>query len=207
MRIFQTNDAERAKPALAYIGNHANRLSPVLRHETRMIGPLAPWRSVTEGSDRNQEQEVDCPISDYTKALESDPNNATAYLGRGTAHLKAFDFDSAIADFTRAIELDPNDDSAYTNRGSAHYEKAELAHAIADLNKALEINPKSALAYCNLGWTYEAIGDEQKAIAHYRKALEIDPSLEAARDNLKLLGATPGGILFVGRNQELKGSR
>jgi tetratricopeptide (TPR) repeat protein len=81
-----------------------------------MIGPLtfalALWRSVTEGSDRNQEQEVDCPISDYTKALESDPNNATAYLGRGTAHLKAFDFDSAIADFTKAIELNPNDDSA-----------------------------------------------------------------------------------------------
>jgi len=59
------------------------------------------------------------------------------------------------------------------------------------LNKALELNPKSALAYSNLGWTYEAMGDERKAIAHYRKALEIDPSLEAARDNLKLLGATP----------------
>ena len=79
--------------------------------------------------------------------------------------------------------------------------------AIADLNKAIEINPKSALAYSNLGWTYEAMGDEREGITHYRKALEIDPSLVAARDNLKLLGATPGGILFVGRNQELKGSR
>ena len=74
---------------------------------------------------------------------------------------------------------------------SAHYEKAEFDRAIADLNKAIEINPKSALAYSNLGWAYEAIGDEREAIAHYRKALEIDPSLEAARDNLKLLGATP----------------
>ena len=117
---------------------------------------LASWQSAThDGADQIQEREVDCPISDYTKALESDPNNATAYLGRGTAHLKAFNFD----------------------------------HAIADLNKALEINPKSALAYCNLGWTYEAMGDEREAIAHYRKALEIDPSLEAARDNLTLLGA------------------
>jgi tetratricopeptide (TPR) repeat protein len=158
-----------------------------------MTGPLAPWRSVTEGSDRNQEQEVGCAISDYTTA-----NNATAYLGRGTAHLKAFDFDSAIADFTRAIELNPNDDSAYTNRGGAHYEKAEFDHAIADLNKALEINPKSALAYSNLGWTYEAMHDERKAIAHYRKALEIDPSLEAARDNLKLLGATHESGAVIG---------
>ena len=113
-------------------------------------------------------------------------------------------FDSAIADFTKAIELKPNDASAYTNRGSAHYEKAEFDRAIADLNKALEINPKSALAYCNLGWTYEAIGDEREAIAHYRKALEIDPSLEAARDNLKLLGATPAFSL-ADKAQELKG--
>jgi tetratricopeptide (TPR) repeat protein len=48
-----------------------------------------------------------------------------------------------------------------------------------------------AVAHCNLGWTYEAIGDERQAIAHYRKALEFDPSLVAARDNLKLLDATP----------------
>ena len=91
----------------------------------------------------------------------------------------------------KAFELKPNNDSAYTNRGAAHYEKAEFNRAIADFTGAIELNPKSTLAYCNLGWTYEAIGDERKAIAHYRKALEIDPSLEAARDNLKLLGATP----------------
>src|SRR5262249_26114488 len=116
------------------------------------------------------------------------------YFARGTAHLEAFDFDSfdsAIADFTRAIEIEPNDASAYTNRGSAHYEKGEFDHAIADLNKALELNPKSALAYCNLGWTSEPMQDEQRASAHYRRAIEIDPSLEAARDTLKFLGASP----------------
>ena len=48
--------------------------------------------------DRNQEPEGRCPIP------EAEPNNATAYLARGTAHLKALDFDSAIADFTKAIE-------------------------------------------------------------------------------------------------------
>ena len=62
-----------------------------------MIRPLTfsltPWRSGTEaGGDRIQEQEVDCAISDYTKAIESNPNNPTAYLARGTAHLKAFAF-------------------------------------------------------------------------------------------------------------------
>src|SRR5262245_25679155 len=118
--------------------------------ETRMMRPLtfalAPWRRVTPaGADWDQEQEADFLIADYSKAIESDPNNATAYLGRGTAHLTTFDLDSAMADFTKAIELNPNDASAYINRSSAHYEKAEFDCAIADLNKALEINPKSAL--------------------------------------------------------------
>src|SRR6185503_837266 len=118
---------------------------------------LAPWRSGTEaGVDLNQEQEIDDLISQHTKALESDPSNATAYLCRGIMHLRAFNFDRAITDFTKAIELNPKDASAYTNRACAHYERAEYEDATADLNKALEINAKSALAYCNLGWTYEA---------------------------------------------------
>ena len=76
-----------------------------------MIRPLTfsltPWRSGTEaGGDRIQEQEVDCAISDYSNAIESNPHNPTPYFARGTAHLEAFDFDSAIADFTRAIEID-----------------------------------------------------------------------------------------------------
>src|SRR5689334_11047629 len=191
MHIFQISGTDQAIPA--HLGDHARaigllRVTPMIRLPRLAL----VWRSVTEAwTDRNKEQEVDCAISDYSNAIESNPHNPTPYFARGTVHLEAFDFDSAIADFTRAIEIEPNDASAYTNRGSAHYEKGEFDHAIADLNQALELNPKSALAYCNLGWTYEAIGDERKAIAHYRKALEIDPSLEAARDNLKLLGATP----------------
>ena len=84
---------------------------------------------------------------------------------------------------------------------------AQLGTQPLGTTEVIDINPRSALAYCNLGWSYEAIGDEREAIAHYRKALELDPALEAARDNLKLLGATPGGSPFAGRNQELKGSR
>ena len=155
---------------------------------------VALWRSITDtwGPPTRPgfgDEEVDCLITDYTKEIESNPSDVTAYLARGTAHLEAFAFDRAIADFTKAIELKPNNDSAYTKRGGAHYEKGEYDRAISDLTNALKINSRSALAHSNLGWTYEAIGDEKRAIAHYRMALEIDPSLEEPRDNLKLLGA------------------
>src|SRR5262245_25593135 len=181
----------------------------------RMTRPLtlvsfvsAPWRLLAKArADRNHQeadrpttesaqvtveaahdQEPDCPVSVYTDAIQSNPDNVAAYPTRGAAHLRALAFDSAINDFTNALELMPDNHSAYTSRGTAYYEKAEFNRAIADFAKAIEINPRSAVAYCNLGWTYEEIGDDQQAIAHYRKALELDPTLEAARDNLKLLG-------------------
>jgi tetratricopeptide (TPR) repeat protein len=136
-----------------------------------MIRPLkialALWRSMKRvwtdwHHDGPKDEEGDCPITDYTKAIESKPNDASAYLARGTAHLEALEFDDAIADLTKALEIKPNDDSAYTQRGGAHFEKAAFSLAIADLTRAIELNPKSALAYCNLGWTYEAMGDEKK---------------------------------------------
>jgi tetratricopeptide (TPR) repeat protein len=130
------------------------------------------------------------------REVEANHYNTLAYLRRGTTHLKAFEFNRAIADFTKAIEINPDDAAAYISRGSAHYENAEYDRARADFTRAIELEPRSANAHCNLGWTYEALGDEQKAITHYRKALEIDPSLEAARDNLKLLGVTPERLLF-----------
>ena len=158
--------------------------------ETGMTRPLTFTLVLSQSAMQAvSEPEGSDPISEHSREVEADPNNATAYLARGIAHLKALDFDSAIADFTKVIELNPNDDGAYTNRGGAHYEKAEFYCAVADLKRALEINPKSALAHSNLGWTYEAMHDERNAIVHYRKALEIDPSLQAARDNLKLLDA------------------
>ena len=151
-----------------------------------MIRPLAffwaLWRFIAKTwADRNRHdprgQEVDCPTTDYARATVAPNSNQ--------------EVDCPITDYTKAIESNPNDIAAYLARGTAHLKAFAFDSAIADFVKAVEINPRSALAYCNLGWSYEAVGNEKKAIAHYRKALELDPSLEAARDNLKLLGALP----------------
>jgi tetratricopeptide (TPR) repeat protein len=151
------------------------------------MSAFAFWQSVKQTradppGDCEQDSDIGA-ISNHTKAIETSPNDARAYLGRGTALHTASDYDSAISDFNKALELDPCCATAYASWGSVYYDKAHydggdktLFHrAIADFAKAIEINPKSAHAYCNLGWTYEATGEEQKAVAYYRKALEIDP--------------------------------
>ena len=96
---------------------------------------MALWRSITDTWEPPTrpglgDEEVDRLITDYTKEIEANPSDVTAYLARGTADLEAFAFDRAIADFTKAIELKPNNHSAYTKRGGAHYEKGEYDRAV-----------------------------------------------------------------------------
>ena len=43
----------------------------------------------------------------FTAAIEIDPKQAPAYIGRGDAYLKAYAYDKAEADFLKAKELDP----------------------------------------------------------------------------------------------------
>ena len=59
----------------------------------------------------------DNAINDLTKAIELKPNNASAYINRGSAHYEKAEFNRAIADFTRAIELNPKSALAYCNLG------------------------------------------------------------------------------------------
>jgi tetratricopeptide (TPR) repeat protein len=49
----------------------------------------------------------DKAITEYTKTIRLDPNNAAAYYNRGIAYSRKEDYDQAIADFAEAIRLDP----------------------------------------------------------------------------------------------------
>ena len=48
-------------------------------------------------------------ISDYTKAIEIDPQFGKAYYNRGWSKGKLKDYYGAISDYNKALEIDPND--------------------------------------------------------------------------------------------------
>ena len=47
-------------------------------------------------------------ISDYTKAIEIDPQFGKAYYNRGWSKGKLKDYYGAISDYNKALEIDPN---------------------------------------------------------------------------------------------------
>ena len=91
-------------------------------------------------------------ISDYTKAIELDPNYAMAYNNRGLSKAILEDYNRAISDFTKAIELEPNDADAYFNRSISKYYINDLNGACEDARKSGSLGnpfPKMIEAACN----------------------------------------------------------
>ena len=85
-------------------------------------------------------------ISDFTKAIEIDPNYAKAYYNRGWNKAKLKDYYGAISDYTKAIEINPNYYQAYGNRGI--YKKAigDLKGACSDWIKTDSLSPNTPAA-------------------------------------------------------------
>ena len=78
-------------------------------------------------------------IADHTKAIELDPDYASAYYNRGIAKGNLKEYNSSIADYTQAIELKPDYATAYSNRGIQKENLGDLRGACADWRKAASL--------------------------------------------------------------------
>ena len=74
-------------------------------------------------------------ISDYTKAIEIDPNYANAYNNRAILYEDLGDSYGAISDLSNAIKINPKDAKAYYNRGFSKGTLKDYAGEISDYTK------------------------------------------------------------------------
>jgi len=117
--------------------------------------------------------DYDCQISNYTKAINLNPQYANAYILRGVSYSGRKDYDAAIRDYTEAIRLSPNDASPYNNRGVSYYLKGDENAAIRDYTEAIRLDPKTYYYYSNRANSYERIGEKDKAQADRKKADDL----------------------------------
>ena len=80
-----------------------------------------------------------------TKAIEINPQSASAYYNRGVFKDNLEDYQGAIADYTKAIEIDPDDASAYTNRGNSKELVNDRKGACDDWRKSENLGGISAI--------------------------------------------------------------
>ncbi|MGR3279157.1 tetratricopeptide repeat-containing S1 family peptidase [Acaryochloris marina NIES-2412] len=122
-------------------------------------------------------------LSDLSKAIEINPNDALAYTNRGATFNDMKEYPKALDDLSKAIEINPNLADAYINRGNAFNATKEYSKALNAYNKAIEVSPNYALAYNNRGAAFNGMKEYPKALDDLSKAIEINPNLADAYIN------------------------
>ncbi|MGM0485570.1 MAG: tetratricopeptide repeat protein [Planctomycetota bacterium] len=84
------------------------------------------WGRVTERGDYT------AAAAAFPRALEADPKDGAAYLGRGTAHCHTGDFQAALSDLDAAVSHLPARIECWLNRGYCHFRMGNHQLAIAD---------------------------------------------------------------------------
>ena len=137
---------------------------------------------------------------EYRRAIELNPNYATAHqwLAENLAARKRHD--EALAEIRRALELDPV--SVIMNRihGDILMSTRRYDEAIQQYHKALELEPNSATTHYFLGRAYEAKGMYDQAVAAYTKSSALNGMPPDALKKVNEVYAKSGWKAYVQAN-------
>jgi TolB-like protein/DNA-binding winged helix-turn-helix (wHTH) protein/Flp pilus assembly protein TadD len=130
----------------------------------------------------------------FRRAIELNPNHATAHQWYGEFLVAMGRFDEATAEMKKAEQLDPlslvvNSAVAFSHQYAHHYDLA-----IEQYRKVIEMEPGFVMGHYGLGLASEQKGDYQLAEAEFEKAIAI-------------LGGETDAIAAVGHVQALQGKK
>jgi tetratricopeptide (TPR) repeat protein len=183
-RLTVRNDREM-KNMVTALANQSSTARRVEYDQEEQSTPKSAGSLLDRGLLFASRGEYDMAITDFTDAININPNLAAAYFNRGNAYHNIKDYDKAIADYIHAIRLNPNDAAAYMFRGYAYFAKDDHDQAIADYSQAIRLDPNYADAYINRGnsyftkWSYVGetnTADYNRAISDYNQAIRINPT-------------------------------
>jgi TolB-like protein/lipopolysaccharide biosynthesis regulator YciM len=110
---------------------------------------------------------------EYKRAIELNPNYATAHHWYAEYLLSMGRDDEALAEIKRAQELDPLSLIINGIVGVVHAVRGEHEQAVAQLKKTIEMDPNFARAHLFLADTYRAQGMYEEAIGEQEKHVTL----------------------------------
>ena len=107
------------------------------------------------------------------RAIEVNPNYATAHQWLAELLAQTKRFDEGQAEVKRSSEIDPLSPIISTNVGFQLLQARRYDESITEFNRTLSLHPDFAVAQQGLCWTYNVMREFQLAIPACRKALEL----------------------------------
>src|SRR4029078_7314823 len=92
-------------------------------------------------NDKKSIKEIKKDLTQIDKALDANPNNVTALIGKGLALGILHKYSEAIPYFDKVLSIDANNVDALSGKGSALGGLHRCSEAIPYFDKALSINP------------------------------------------------------------------
>ena len=108
----------------------------------------------------------------FQRALELNPNDATAHQQYGLYLREVGRFGQAIEEAKKAEQLDPLSPAASTEVGVSYYYARQPDKAIEQLRKTLELDPGYFWAHHVLGEVYAQRGQYREAISQLQEGIE-----------------------------------
>jgi tetratricopeptide (TPR) repeat protein len=116
----------------------------------------------------------DKAVRHFSDAIQKDPKDKAAYLGRASAEMALNQPDKVIADCDQALKLDTGSAWVYFLRARAWAGKEQSEKAISDLSSVLRLEPKRADALRMRGGLWQKTKKYGAAIADFSRLLDLN---------------------------------
>ena len=137
-----------------------------------------------KGVERYGRKDYEGAIEYFRRAVEIDPNLASAWNGIGSAYGELGNHEKAVEYCSKAIELAPRNDFYWNYLGNSYLSLGDCEKGMESCRKAVELNPKNVHAWNNIGYAYTSMENYKEALDVLQKAVAIDPKFATVWHNL-----------------------
>lgn len=133
----------------------------------------SPKKYHKAGEDFLDVRKYNDAITQFTTALQLDPNYYKSYVGRATAHERLQQYQEAVEDYERALVFMENDEEIYFLLGRAYYYNGDYGAALAKLNTAISKKNNYLDAYQVRTQVYIALERYNEALDDCKRSLRL----------------------------------
>ncbi|HEX8474338.1 MAG TPA: tetratricopeptide repeat protein [Pyrinomonadaceae bacterium] len=134
----------------------------------------------------------------HRRAIEINPNYATAHQWYSFHLQMEGRFDQAIAEMRRASELDPLTPSILQSLGWCYYQARRYDESLATYRTMLDAVPNFAYGLSSYAWTLRQVGKYTEAVAAAEKAVEL------SSDSQFFLNGLAASLASAGRHADAR---
>ena len=119
-------------------------------------------------------------VVSFDKAIQLNPDQVSAWIGKGKVLRKAKQYQDALMANEKAIELSPDNYWSWFGKGYTLTELHRHDEALNAFDQAIAIEPRRHYGWRNRGYVLTKLGRYQEALLSFSKALELNSTSSGA---------------------------